>query len=536
MKTRSFLSMKEPIPIIDLFAGPGGLGEGFSNVKTAEGTPAFEIKLSIEKDQNAHKTLVWRSFYRKFVNAGKPLPQEYYDAYRETDIDSRERIIESALNGYEEGKEAQQEARKIELGHEHWPEEKIDELIKSRLGDSAKPWVLIGGPPCQAYSLAGRSRRGAESRKGLDPTDARVFLYKEYLRIIEAHNPSVFVMENVKGLLSGQVNGKKVFDLMKEDLALGGRYHLHSFVRPARTDRDFLIECERFGVPQKRHRVIILGIRKGLDRGGEFLEEKEMNTVKSVIGDLPELRSVIGRTEKEVSSGSVRSFEKQRDSTKAWSEQISRFLQKLLDDGLEIGQSEKIKTQIQESQLEAGGEFLKSSRLPKCSSELRTWYTQPDKNQVAPESVKGVANHQSRSHLDTDLLRYLFASSVAQRSGVSPKLDDFQGFANYLMPKHRSAATNKFADRFRVQLANSPATTITSHISKDGHYFIHFDPAQCRSLTVREAARIQTFPDNYLFRGSRTAQFHQVGNAVPPFLANQIAKIVFNIVSGKTGS
>jgi DNA (cytosine-5)-methyltransferase 1 len=128
----------------------------------------------------------------------------------------------------------------------------------------------------------------------------------------------------------------------------------------------------------------------------------------------------------------------------------------------------------------------------------------------------------------SDLWRYFFASIYAEANKRSPSIRDFPV---ELRPDHENIAdaveNGKFGDRFTVQTKGSASSTVTSHIAKDGHYYIHYDPLQCRSLTVREAARLQTFPDSYFFEGNRTEQFHQVGNAVPPLLARQIAEIIF---------
>jgi DNA (cytosine-5)-methyltransferase 1 len=153
------------------------------------------------------------------------------------------------------------------------------------------------------------------------------------------------------------------------------------------------------------------------------------------------------------------------------------------------------------------------------SAELRAWYQGQDPLLVL--------NHQTRNHMPEDLARYLFCAVYAQEKGISPKAAQFPAA---LAPRHQNWESGKFDDRFRVQIANQPAATVMSHMAKDGHYSIHYEPAQCRSMTVREAARLQTFPDSYFFEGTRTQQYTQVGNAVPPFLARQIAGAVWDVL------
>ena len=526
----------EAIPVIDLFAGPGGLAEGFSSVFQKNDKRAFDIKLSIEKDEKAHKTLELRSFYRQFDKGN--IPEEYYDLIKETKLSSREDKRRALFKRYpKEAKKAMAEAWCCELGNEKYSDDVIDKRIQNGL-KKRKDWVLIGGPPCQAYSMAGRSRVG-----GIDNEDHRVFLYKEYLRIIAVHHPAIFVMENVKGLLSAKVDGEMMFDCILNDLqnpssvfekTKSPKYKVYSlstdpvsidmFGNPVfRDNRDFLIKSEKFNIPQKRHRVILLGIREDIDLVPGVLKEgfKEID-LKSVIGDLPKLRSGLGRSivsSKTVNGKKKRVYQKEIDSNDNWEGRISEIKREVHSwNGF---RSKNSLSNVKASHHGIGSEFVKCD-TPLESNPLKEWY----------EDIKlnGVPNHETRTHLLEDLKRYFFCSTYAKKYKRFPRLLDYEKHSDKLMPDHESAKSGKFVDRFRVQMPNVPATTVTSHISKDGHYFIHFDPEQCRSLTVREAARIQTFPDNYLFCGPRTAQYHQVGNAVPPYLAKQISEIVLEIL------
>lgn len=510
------------IKIVDLFAGPGGLGEGFSSLSNGD---AFKILISAEMESSAHKTLRLRSFFRLIRNDTNALARYYQfcNGVAEEAHDEGSRLAweESGL-----------EARQLELGkpdHNKCLDDALDEKLKD-----LDRWVLIGGPPCQAYSLVGRNRNiGTSTYRAED--DHRFFLYKEYFRIVKSRRPPVFVMENVEGILSALVNGKKIFpEILRElsapdgvpgEAGVGPGYNIHSLVtdtvyksgmHPSAIDlRDFIVKSENFGIPQARHRVILLGVRADLPANFNRLKAQIKVNVRHVIDDLPPLRSQLSRghdsQEKWEAAVKTHLIELSKDAKKKDMIRLSSWLNRASDDV--------------RSRLSSGANRHPKDSDSKKTPHLADWYL--DSN------LSVWLNHDARSHMTSDLRRYGYAATYAELHKRSPK-----GHADFslagLTPDHANWETGKFADRFRVQCYDAPANTITSHIAKDGHYYIHPDQTQCRSLTVREAARLQTFPDNYFFEGTRTQQYHQVGNAVPPRLGRMIAEIVREILSLKS--
>jgi DNA (cytosine-5)-methyltransferase 1 len=479
------------IPIIDLFAGPGGLGEGFSAFGDYSGIH-FDIKLSIEKDKAAHKTLRLRSFYRQFKD--KDVPLGYYRYV--TGQWSLEKLIDSYPTQWEA---ACNEAWLCELGSKEFPDAMVDDRITKAL-NGAKEWVLIGGPPCQAYSVIGRS-----VMRGKDPQafekDHRHFLYKQYLRIIEKFKPSIFVMENVKGLLSSKINDQFIFHKIHQDLKLDGDYKIYSLSNSSDKllPQDFVVRTEEFGVPQSRHRVILVGVRSNCGLGKpDVLNRKKGCAVYPLLKDLPKRQSGL-------TSG----------------ESSRKIMRKILKQAAKIIKTSKLPKEVKIVCKNALG-----GRLPKTVTRTKKTGSRKVLSWLSDKRLKVMLNHDARSHMASDIQRYFFASCYAAAMGVSPKLKDFP---KALLPKHKN--TKDFADRFRVQVAGRSSTTILSHIAKDGHYYIHPDPRQSRSFTVREAARLQTFPDNYFFEGHRSQQYAQVGNAVPPFLALQIAEVASQLLA-----
>ncbi|MGO4673325.1 DNA cytosine methyltransferase [Bosea sp. 2YAB26] len=507
--------------IVDLFAGPGGLGEGFASLVKDGHTP-FRIGISVEKEQSAHRTLTLRSFLREYQARNDTLPDQFLKFHAGL-------VPEPDWSAIDAGawRIAVEEARALELGSD--AAAAVIDCAITKLQGSFEDTILIGGPPCQAYSLVGRAR--ARGKVGYVPErDERHYLFREYIRVLDKLRPAAFVMENVKGMLSSTVESRHVFEMLMEDLASLGAGHSHHYelraircadgrasLREAAQPSDFIVRAEDFGVPQRRHRVIIVGIRSDLAGGANLAERpvsNEARKVRDAIGKMPALRSGLSRG----------------DDATAWRREVIEAARQLArihearNDGLLDGAFASVANQLEDEAANLRNSNSLWEGYGRSDDELLSWLERP--------ALRALAQHETRGHMASDLGRYLFAAVFGELREYSPKAADFP---LALSPDHRNWDSGVFNDRFRVQLAGQAATTVTSHIAKDGHYFIHPDPMQCRSLTVREAARLQTFPDDYLFLGNRTEQYIQVGNAVPPFLARQIADLIYAAVT-KSGT
>lgn len=537
--------MTRTIPVIDIFAGPGGLGEGFTG---AGGAVQFDVRLSCEMDATACRTLRLRKFFHLATGKAR---DAYYEAVKQPDPDE---IL--AMQFPDLWAEAEARVLNIRLGDNSRRNE-LHTRIKHATGGGE--FILIGGPPCQAYSLVGRSRRlgigntkknAAELKKQREEEfyrDEKHGLYREYLEILAVHEPAVFVMENVKGLASARAGADAAAGSISEQILRDLRHpskavsdNPHQEVRPwlrgknaryrlvslsaeqtaaspqsdmfaEKSVRDFVLRSEVYGIPQARHRVIIIGIRADLAGDIKPLKKAEAQTsARAVLEAMPPLRSHLS---------------KGQDDAGVWAQAIrEQVTLRLTGAGHGLGIANRVRDIAAVAATRDVGSRWRS-RAPKIvrgAEALQAW--------LHDSRLNGILQHKARGHMPSDLARYLFCAAYAEKHGRSPKLSDWPG--GELRPAHRNVAINEegqleatgFADRFKVQgIGTQPASTITSHIAKDGHYYIHYDPVQCRSLTVREAARLQTFPDNYFFCGNRTQQYHQVGNAVPSFLAKQIA-------------
>lgn len=435
---------------VDLFAGCGGLSEGFMNA-------GFDIAAYVERDHHACETLRTRELFRELEQRGKLL--WYYRYFREEVSREELRLKFPDISDVLERKIIEKE-----FGEDRYAEllSGVRNAVRSSAG--ARVHVLLGGPPCQAYSLVGRSRDPERMQK-----DHRHFLYEHYLNVLQDVKPDFFLLENVPGLLTARSGDEDTFQAILRDLAsLDPAYEIApSYDEYKKCPRDYLVNSAWFGVPQKRLRVLLIGYRKDLGRKRpsvqrvfkRLLSRKSLSvlTVDDAIGDLPELRPGEGQD--------------------GWFGCYGRSV-------------------------------LKHYQL------------------LMRRKSPGFSNHRARTHMASDLDRYRFFIDHHLNGNKRATLVDLMTERPDLRPAHNHL--DKFIDRFKVQLWTRPSATVMAHIAKDGHYYIHPDIHQCRSFTVREAARCQSFPDNFKFEGPRTEQFKQVGNAVPPHMATAVARVLLS--------
>jgi DNA (cytosine-5)-methyltransferase 1 len=407
---------------IDLFAGAGGLSEGFIQA-------GFNPIVHVEMNKDACDTLKTRAAYHWLKKNNKE--KIYYDYLKSENKVKEEfwkNVPENVINS----------VIHREISKESIPE--IFNKIDSELNGN-KVHLIIGGPPCQAYSVAGRAR----DPKGMQD-DPRNFLYKYYIEFLEKYKPDMFVFENVPGILSAK-NGEylnKIFDAVKEvgyKLAIPPKNYLNS---------------KDFGVLQDRKRVIIIGWKEDLDLSYPEFKTTVNNfeILKDLFSDLKPLKN---------GEGTLNAVEYTKPTT----------------------------------------DYLKQTNIR--------------------NGLDFVTQHIARPNNENDLEIY----QIAVDQWNNGKRLNYAQLPTRLI-KHSN--THSFVNRFQVVNGRGISHTVVAHIAMDGHYYIHPDKKQNRSISVREAARIQSFPDDYFFEGSRTAAYKQIGNAVPPLMAQKIAQKIREMI------
>jgi len=408
---------------LDVFSGAGGLSEGFLRA-------GFEPIAHIERDEYACQTLETRSIYYYLKNNNQ---LDHYKNYQSSYfLSSKERAVSRNELLKLVPKDELEPIMNVEISDATLP--RVFEKIDARLIHKGQDQIdlLIGGPPCQAYSLVGRARD--ENSMEVDP---RNYLYKLYVRFLAKYQPKAFVFENVPGILTAFKGA-----LFKNLQAYMRRVGYNVEARK--------LNAKHFGVMQDRKRIIIVGWRKDIPFAYPEIEEQiHQYSIYDMFADLPKL-----------SAG-------QATDNGNYDSSVLLFLK-----DMGIRQENDILT-----------------------------------------------HHVARRHIQRDLEIYKLVVKAWNDENRRLKYTD--------LPKSLITHNNltAFLDRFKVVAGNETVShTIVAHISKDGHHYIHPDILQNRSITVREAARIQSFPDDYFFEGSRTSNYVQIGNAVPPLMAEQLAK------------
>jgi len=423
-KTETFSFFNEPtsaLTFIDLFAGAGGLSEGFlkndffplAHVEMSkDACDTLKTRLSFHYLRKINKL----DIYYNYLN--RKISRDQLYSYIPVDI------INSVLN-YEMKKD---NLSKV-FGNIY------ASLKNLKIGQID---LIIGGPPCQAYSTAGRNRE-----KDRKKHDLRKHLYKIYARFLSEFEPKMFVFENVPGLLTTE-DGKYYKNLKKYFRRIG--YEVE----------DRTIDASDFGVLQKRKRILIIGWDKRYNLGYPDLQVINNRwTVNDLLSDLPFIKAGETKPVCKYSAG------------------INEYLK---DFGIRNG-------------------------------------------------VDFITQHITRPHNNKDLVIYKMAIESWEKEKhrlLNSEIPEIQ---------RTQKNTRSFLDRFKVVAKDRLSHTVLAHIAKDGHHYIHPDKQQLRSLSVREAARIQSFPDDYFFEGSRTSVFRQIGNAVPPLMAGKIAENMKEILS-----